>query len=50
MVYYEKIDADDLRYKFEINQGWKHIGIVNTKWNDAPGWRIGTISICGIEY
>jgi hypothetical protein len=50
MVFYEKTDADDLRYKFEINQGWKHIGIVNTKWKDVPEYKIGTISICGIEY
>ena len=50
MVYYKKTDADDLRYKFEINQGWKHIGIVYSKWNDVPVIASGTISICAIEY
>ncbi len=52
MTYYEKKDADDLRYKFGINEGWKHIGTVITKYNDAPppGFKKGTISICRIEY
>ncbi len=49
MVYYEKIE-DDLRYKFEINKGWKHIGIVYAKYKDEPEWERGTISICIIEY
>jgi hypothetical protein len=49
MHYYQKIE-NDLRYKFEINLGWKHIGILHSKWNDAPGCATGTISICGIEY
>ncbi len=50
MVFYEKIDVDDHRYKFEINRGWKHIGIVYAKNMNESEWRIGTISICGIEY
>ncbi len=49
MVYYEKIE-DDLRYKFGINEGWKHIGIVYAKNNDETMWGAGTVSICAIEY
>jgi hypothetical protein len=49
MHYYENIE-DDLRYKFEINKGWKHIGQVYTKNNGEIKWEAGTISICAIEY
>jgi hypothetical protein len=49
MHYYQKIEKD-FRYKFEINQGWKHIGKIYSKWNNAPGCSTGTISICAIEY
>jgi hypothetical protein len=50
MVYYGKIYEEDLRYKFGINQGWKHIGIVLTKNDDESKWGRGTVSICAIEY
>ena len=49
MHYYKEL-KDDLRFKFEIDKGWKHIGQVYTKNNNEINWCAGTISICAIEY
>ena len=50
MKYYRKEIGVDLRYKFELQKGYKNIGIIEMKFRNNPKTYRGNISFCAIEY
>ena len=43
MKYYRKEIGVDLRYKFELQKGYKNIGIIEMKFKNDPDTYRGTI-------